>query len=85
MAILHAAVQPDSVTRMVANPTSGYAPLQRNTLALKLMSAGALASKHKPNWAALHRLMEYLEAHPSFKPTYCKRSALSDGLTGFAD
>jgi hypothetical protein len=29
--------------------------------------------------------MEYLEAHPSFKLTYRKRSALSNGLTGFAD
>ncbi len=30
-------------------------------------------------------LMEYLEAHPSFELTYLKRSALSNGLTGFAD
>ena len=29
--------------------------------------------------------MEYLDAHSSFKLTYRKRSALSNGLTGFAD
>jgi hypothetical protein len=29
--------------------------------------------------------MKYLEAHSSFKLTYRKRSALSNGLTGFAD
>ena len=32
--------------------------------------------------------MEYLDrldVHSIFKLTYCKRSALSDGVTGFAD
>jgi hypothetical protein len=42
-------------------------------------------SAGKTHWAALHHLMEYLEAHPSFKLTYRKRSALSNGLTGLAD
>jgi hypothetical protein len=41
------------------------------------------ASAGKTHWAALHDLMEYLEAHPSFKLTHRKRSALSNGLTGF--
>jgi hypothetical protein len=39
----------------------------------------------KMHWAALHHLMEYLEVHPSFKLTYRKCSALSNGVTGFAD
>ncbi len=39
----------------------------------------------KTHWTALHHLMEYLEAHPSFKLIYRKRSGLSNGLTGFAD
>ncbi len=43
------------------------------------------ASAGKSHWAVLHHLMEYLEAHQSFKLTYRKRSALSNGLTGFAD
>jgi hypothetical protein len=43
------------------------------------------ASAGKTHWAALHHLMEYLEAHLSFKLTYCKRSALSNGLTGNSD
>jgi hypothetical protein len=29
--------------------------------------------------------MEYLDMHSSFKLTYGKRFALSNGLTGFAD
>jgi hypothetical protein len=33
----------------------------------------------------LHHLMENLDAYSSFKLTYRKRSALSNGLTGFAD
>ncbi len=43
------------------------------------------ASAGKSHWAALHHLIEYLEAHQSFKLTYRKGSALSNGLTGFAD
>jgi hypothetical protein len=43
------------------------------------------ASAGKTHWAALHHLMEYLDVHSSFKLTYRKRSALSNGLTGFAD
>ncbi len=43
------------------------------------------ASAGKAHWAALHHLMEYLEAHLSFKLTYRKRSALSNGLSSFAD
>ena len=43
------------------------------------------ASAGKTHWAALHHLMEYLDAHSSFKLTYRKRSAFSNGLTGFAD
>jgi hypothetical protein len=39
----------------------------------------------KMHWATLHHLMEYLDAHSSFKLTYRKRSALSNGLIGFAD
>jgi hypothetical protein len=35
--------------------------------------------------AALHHLLECFEAKPSFKLTYRKRSALSNGLTIFAD
>ena len=41
------------------------------------------ASAGKMHWAALHHLMEYLDAHSSFKLTYRKRSAVSNGLTGF--
>jgi hypothetical protein len=37
------------------------------------------ASAGKTHWAV------YLEVHPSFKLTYRKRSALSNGLTCFAD
>ena len=48
-------------------------------------SARFCASAGKTNWAALHHLMEYLDAHSSFKLTYRKRSAFSNGLTGFAD
>ena len=40
MAILHAAVLPDSDGRC-DQPSSGCAPLRLNTLAIKLMSAGA--------------------------------------------
>jgi hypothetical protein len=43
------------------------------------------ASAGETHWAALHHLMEYRDAHSSFKRTYRKRSALSNGLTGFAD
>jgi hypothetical protein len=43
------------------------------------------ASEGISHWATLHHVMEYLEAHQSFKLTYRKRSALSNGLTGFAD
>jgi hypothetical protein len=51
-----------------------------STYRLPLMtSAGIL------KWAALHHLMECFEAKPSFKLTYRKLSALSNGLTGFAD
>jgi hypothetical protein len=46
--------------------------------------ASFCASAGKLHWAALHHLMEYLEAHQSFKLTYRKRSALSTGLTDFA-
>ena len=43
------------------------------------------ASAGPSHWAALHHLMEYLEGKPSFKLTYRKRSALSNGLTGYCD
>ena len=43
------------------------------------------ASAGPSHWAALHHLMEYLEGKPSFKLTYRKRSALSNGLSGYCD
>ena len=43
------------------------------------------ASAGPSHWAALHHLMEYLEAVPSFKLTDCRRSELSNGLSGCCD
>jgi hypothetical protein len=37
------------------------------------------------HWAALHHLMEYLAGFPSFKLTYRRWSALSNGLSGYCD
>jgi hypothetical protein len=41
-------------------------------------------TRHAASWARVQK-RAYLEAHQSFKLTYCKRSALSNGLTCFMD
>ena len=43
------------------------------------------ASAGPSHWAVLHHLMEYLEAFPSFKLTYRRRTGVDDGLSGYAD
>ena len=43
------------------------------------------ASAGPSHWAALHHLMEYLVAVPSFKLTYRRRSELSNGISGYCD
>jgi hypothetical protein len=50
----------------------------------QLASFCASAGHDKTHWAILHHLIEYPDAHSSFKLTYHKRSALSNALTGFA-
>ena len=43
------------------------------------------ASAGEAQWAALHHLMEYLVAHPSFKIKYRIGMKLMDLLSGYAD
>ena len=43
------------------------------------------ASAGEAQWAALHHLMEYLAAHPSFKIKYRSGMKLVDLLSGYAD
>ena len=43
------------------------------------------ASAGSAQWAALHHLMEYLPAHPSFKIEYRSGMKLVDLLSGYAD